>query len=153
MGRIATNLVGSDVSELVHGAFKEAGFLADVRRPLKVRYCFHSNSHANQPFSLSFLFSFWHDVSSYTAHFSTHHIVAHNAAAPAPQSAYLFLSPRFRAPQMRPRKASAYGPWTSCGSAKWGAGHRTGHTFGSQGVISDRIRDILDEVSEYQDLL
>ena len=30
-------LIGSDVLELVHGAFKEAGFLADVRRPLKVR--------------------------------------------------------------------------------------------------------------------
>ena len=37
MGKAVTDLVGSDVLELVNAASEEAGFLADVRRLLKVR--------------------------------------------------------------------------------------------------------------------
>ena len=104
---------------------KEAGFFADVRRPLKVR-----PDTLILPFELTcettmfslFLSLFWHDISSCAAHLSRHHTVAHNAVAPgpAPQSAYLFLSWRFCRPQMS-RKALAYGPWTSLQISEMGS--------------------------------
>lgn len=129
-----------------------------MRRPLKVRlspgsllfliYTFFKLSFTKQPVS----FFSWHGVYSCIALFSTRHTVARrrlvSAAAPAPQSAYLFLSRRSRVPQMRLQEVLAYGPWTSCRSAKWEAGHRTGRTYGSRGVIFDRVRDIFDEVGK-----
>jgi hypothetical protein len=80
------------------------------------------------------------------AHFSTRHTVAHRpantAALVVPQGAYRSLSRRFRRHQIMARMTLVYGPWTSCRSARWEAGHRTGHTCESPVVIFDQARDV-----------
>lgn len=109
------------ILELVHGAFKEAGFLADDR-PLEVcpgpdYICIIPRDPKKHPFSLIFSSSLWHDVFNCITHFSTRHTISQsplNAAAPIPQIVYLSFSRRFRGPQVMARMTLAYGPWTIC---------------------------------------
>jgi hypothetical protein len=130
--------------------FKEAGFLTDDR-PLKV--CPHawlpyhpSSSHKQPLLCFSPFFPFGHDVyCSCIAHFSTRHTVAHrpvNAAALVVPQGYRSLSRRSRRHQRMARMTLEYGPWTSCRSARWEAGHRTGRTCESPVVIFDQARDV-----------
>jgi hypothetical protein len=88
-------------------------------------------------------------TSSCIAHFSTRHTVAHRpvnaAAALVPQGAHRSLSRRFRRHQIMARMSSAYGPWTSCRSARWEVGHQTGRTCESRVVIFDQERDVPNE--------
>jgi hypothetical protein len=101
-------------------------------------------------FFLCFLFFFSSPSSGTTcsciAHFSTRHIVAHRpvnaAAALVPRGAYRSLSRRFRRHQVIARMTLAYGPWTSCKSARWEVGHRMGRTCESRVVIFDQGRDV-----------
>ena len=83
---------------------------------------------------------------SCTAHSSTRHTVAHRpvnaAAALVPQGAYRSLSRRFHRHQIVVRMTLEYGPWTSCRSVRWEAGHRTGRTCESLVVIFDQAHDI-----------
>ena len=86
-------------------------------------------------------------IYSYIVQFSTPHTaVAHPVLNAAIQSAYPFLSRRSRrGPQTEKAEALGPGPWTSCRSAKWEAGHRTGHTCALRDVDFGRTRDVFDE--------
>ena len=81
------------------------------------------------------------------AHCSTRHTVVNrpvNPAALGPQGAYRSLSRRSRRHRMASQTDLAYGTWTSCRFARWGAGHRTGRMCGSLVVIFDQARDVPD---------
>ena len=149
--------------ELVHGAFKEAGFVTD-KRPLKVRpkslgYISSSPRHhlTKQHFFLCFplLLPFFPSTYSCIAHFSTRHTVVPrrpvSAAALVPQGAYRSPSLRFRRPQMAPRMTLVYGPWMSCRFARWEAGHRTGRMCESRVVIFDQAGDVTCPREKIQD--
>jgi hypothetical protein len=73
------------------------------------------------------------------ARFSTRHTVARRPASAAPQGASRFRSRRSHQRRVTAR-TSARGRWTSCRSAKWEVGRRTGRTCGLRGVIFDPSR-------------
>ena len=134
---------GCSDTELVHGAFKEAGFLADTHRQLKVRRRaqHHSSSYVLAYVTIGFT---WPRYRSYTVRFSTRHTVARQGDSAVPQSASPFLSQR--SPRLRvAARTLAHGPWMSCRSAKWEAGHQTELTCGPRDAIFDLLHDKLFE--------
>ena len=89
-------------------------------------------------------------IYSYIVQFSTPHTaVAHPVLNAAIQSAYPLLSRRSRrGPQTEKAEALGPGPWTSCRSAKWEAGHRTGHTCALRDVVFGRTRDVTQAIGK-----
>jgi hypothetical protein len=86
------------ILELVHGAFKEAGFVADVRRPLKVRVpappvIRSSNSHLrNNPFLFTFFLLALFIVALHTSqHVTPSYTVAWSAPRPRRRRAHTFF--------------------------------------------------------------
>ena len=90
-------------------------------------------------------FIYFGTTCSCSAHFSTRHIVAHRPVAP--EGAHQSLSRRFRRRRITARMTLEYGPWTSCRSARWDAGHRTGRTCESSVVIFSQACDVPHERS------
>lgn len=131
------SLIGS--LDLVYGAFKEAGFLADANRPLKV-----CHSAPLRPLH-SYLFFFFY-TRSYTAHSSIRHTAARRPVSAAPQGASPF--PSSRSPRLWViARTSARGVWMSCRYVRWEAGHMMGRMCESQGAIFDLSPALLHDHS------